>query len=89
MINKDIIPIGKYLVMWCSKHGIKRTDFKKAVGYHNATCMTSIKGLSLQKYFIIAEYMAETSQVLPVEFYLKRLKNVLQGKYTQREYSKE
>ena len=51
--------------------------------------MTSIKGLSLQKYFIIAEYMAETSQVLPVEFYLKRLKNVLQGKYTQREYSKE
>ena len=83
-MNKQAITIGQYIILWCSKHGITRKDFKAAVGYHYATSLKRMNSLSLEKYFAIAEYMSETSKVLSVEFYLKRLKDVLQGQYKLR-----
>ena len=72
------------MVLWCRKHGIQRKDFNKAVGFHYATSLKRMTSLSMQKYFAIAEYMSETSKVLSVEFYLKRLKDVLEGTYKHR-----
>lgn len=88
-MNKETLSIGEYILLWCSKHGVTRRDFLIAVGYSPSTWIKGLNSVSIEKYFAIAEFMAETSQVLPIEFYLKRLKDVLQWKYTHRTYEED
>ena len=72
--------VGRYIRRWCFLHSLSKSEFRLGVGLSNGVDPFKMQGLSLKRYFRICEFMSESSS-LSVEFYMHRIKSVLQGDY--------
>ena len=73
-------PLGAYIKRWCIHHGISQKQFAVGVGYCEQQQVFKLKNVSVHAYFRIVNFMVQNS-ALPEEFYLSRLKTVIEGKY--------
>ena len=79
--------LGQYIVRFCDIKGITLKQFTRGCKYSDPyTDLSKRKYVTIKYYFAMAEYMAKISG-LPEQFYLKRLKDTMQGKLTCRDLS--
>ena len=72
--------VGRYIRRWCFLHSVSKSEFRDGIGLSKGVDPFKYEGVSLKRYFAICEFMSERSS-LPVEFYMHRIKSVLQGDY--------
>ena len=73
-----------YIKRFCNIHCIPLNSFAKNINYRDSYHLKNIKRPRLDKYFLMAEYMASVSK-MPLPFYLFRLKQVIEGEYRCRD----
>ena len=73
-------PLGAYIKRWCIDRGISQKEFALGAGYTYQHQVFKLKSTSIETLFRIVDFMAQNS-ALPEEFYLSRLKSVIQGTY--------
>lgn len=76
--------IGQYIKRFCNINNITVKKMVKECAMREPYPLSKPRNLSINTYFKIAEYMAQNSN-MSEEFYLRRIKLVLQGKYFYRE----
>ena len=75
--------IGLFVKRFCNIHCIQVKTFMRDTKFRVYPLNTR-RSMTIATYFRVAEYMSEHS-VLPIEFYLKRIKDVLEGNYICRD----
>lgn len=73
-------PLGAYIKRWARLHNITQKRINSGVGYSPTYSLYRLKSPSLDKFFSIVNYMAANS-ALSEEFYIVRLKAVIEGNY--------
>jgi transcriptional regulator with XRE-family HTH domain len=73
-------PLGEYIKRWCYARQMTQKEFAKGIGYSRKSEIFQLKAVSINTYFKIVEYMTRNSG-LTEEFYLSRIKAVIQNEY--------
>ena len=73
-------PLGAYIKRWCNLRAIRQVQINQAIGYSDKYPLFRCTSMSIEKFFLLVDFMSKNSP-MSQEFYMSRIKCVMQGKY--------